>query len=1681
MLEKEQEICDSERNYETTISDIKSEFSVRIVVCDYYLTRPVPGIDVIYSEFRGSDIKQVPILRVFGPTSEGLKACLHIHGVFPYFYIPCPTPNPEPQFLYQVAASLDKAINIALKQATSTNQHVYKITLVKGLPFYGFHDKVHLFLKVFLYNPGLIKKAVELCSNGAILGQALQPHEAHLNFTLQFFIDFNLFGMSNIDLQSVKFRKSGLSQNSDEPAGSYELGLKPESSCYYEADCSASHIINRQRIGKGDGIENPGLEEVWNQEKERRKQLNISISSKSLSQGRINNEETDTHNKFDQMMHNKITNLVDKPIEIKNEVNVELINYPAETAENSQFLNATDVSHHMEDSVTSFRNNTTLRRTSINSDNFDNTLVDEDIALNSSFSIRHSQILLDNDDLELVDMLQDLDEKPVEDDSVMGTPADAEEDHDSDNAEYSQIFNDDTILLNPSESLKEDIEGSQSWHDSFWDGASIPQLDGTCDDDHVKKVRKRKMRSLKLGLSRPKHKRKVELNVAKENKYDKTDTDVEEINVSRETIENISTSHIKRSCKKESQTFTDENINENTLEQYSAHEDGIENLVSKFSAKRAINVDAATLYDMKKEFEPVPGSSNMKICSPKLDELLNCTDTTINESSSEENKMGIESFYDKSILFDLSATEYESGKNYDEQSNLDEKDMKTEKLSIKSEVSSKLCNWDNVTLIPKIRAPTKQYIISTLETYKIPKNLNPRPYFSNHKDVGDKVEIGQMVLKLNSNLAQDQKPFEKVLDVTTVEEWRQLLFLQTNEMSEESSKPDALKVLLASNRRCILEPLKRPPLRSAVKQWIEEKDKPKIENIENVTDQKINCDGDELENSQAIGLNEINSSISLEATEKENTDLNNTLQITMQPDGAFLCFGSSNPNQENTLSNPTVETDFLTVMLIEIHTSVRGDFNPDPANDSIEAIFMTVTNDCPANHKLQQNITKIFVVQETKEPKFLDRCVFNFPVNYVNNESEILEKIIENIKIHDPDILCGYEIEMNSWGYFLERAQVLGLEIIKEISRITEKNRQKRYRNDENELEGRVIGRITFDVWRLLRHELALSSYSFENCMYAVLNERVPKYSYSQLAEWWNDESRILRWIPVEYYLTKLSGTVRMMAKLDMINRTSELARLFGLQWWEVLSRGSQFRVESLMLRAARPLNLVALSPTVKQRAGMRAPECLPLIFEPESRFYNDPVIVLDFQSLYPSMMIAYNYCFSTCIGRVQNINGDAPYEFGAWRLRIAQSKLEALVKNGLVHWSPVGVGFVKASVRRGVLPALLRRILAARQAVKAGMKLQTDENVKKAMHSRQLGLKLIANVTYGYTAANFSGRMPCVEVGDSVVSKGRETLERAIKLVNNSKWNAKVVYGDTDSMFVLVPGGSRAEAFEIGQQIADAVTADNPSPVVLKLEKVYQPCILQTKKRYVGYMYESPDQEKPVYEAKGIETVRRDGCPAGVKLLQRSLCELFETGDMSRVKKLVCGVLSNLTNGTLSPQELFFTREYHGPNGYRPGAAAPPNEIAKRLASRDRRAAPRTGERVAWQVCAGAPHAPLVRLARAPAELLRAAAPPHVPYYAARVLLPPLHRCLSLLGVDVFKWWQEVGWHREAQLERTGGGGGIARYMQRGRCAVCGARGSRSLCARCATRTRASAAAVASKLARAGDHAYGCDQVRSS
>lgn len=148
------------------------------------------------------------------------------------------------------------------------------------------------------------------------------------------------------------------------------------------------------------------------------------------------------------------------------------------------------------------------------------------------------------------------------------------------------------------------------------------------------------------------------------------------------------------------------------------------------------------------------------------------------------------------------------------------------------------------------------------------------------------------------------------------------------------------------------------------------------------------------------------------------------------------------------------------------------------------------------------------------------------------------------------------------------------------------------------------------------------------------------------------------------------------------------------------------------------------------------------------------------------------------------------------------------------------------------VAAARARAMAAEAEAEAAAAAAAAHQRTARVLDSRQLGLKLIANVTYGYTAAGFSGRMPCAELADAIVQTGRDTLRRCISLVQSEEaWQAEVIYGDTDSIFVrLPPGTSVHEAFRVGRQIAARTTAANPDPVKLKLEHVFMPCVLQVR-----------------------------------------------------------------------------------------------------------------------------------------------------------------------------------------------------------------------------------------------------------
>ncbi|TRY76839.1 hypothetical protein TCAL_14741 [Tigriopus californicus] len=282
--------------------------SLRIVTLDHYMADPIPGLDPIFASDRHYTVRKVPVLRAFGPTPAGQKACLHLHGVFPYLYVPLPaaqtaTSSQSSGYAYRLAHSLDHALNLSMGLTASQQQHIYKVQQVSGVPFYGYHPRAHTFLKLFFYHPGLIKRAGDLLQNGAVMGLKIQPHESHVPYTLQFMMDYNLQGMNFIHLAHAKFRRSASSGGvlSSEPPLTCAAphawtpasqrhfrmdDLPPElllpgevirmSTSELELDGVAADILNsNEAVDHRAQSLNPGLAAIWADERLRRQCLDL--------------------------------------------------------------------------------------------------------------------------------------------------------------------------------------------------------------------------------------------------------------------------------------------------------------------------------------------------------------------------------------------------------------------------------------------------------------------------------------------------------------------------------------------------------------------------------------------------------------------------------------------------------------------------------------------------------------------------------------------------------------------------------------------------------------------------------------------------------------------------------------------------------------------------------------------------------------------------------------------------------------------------------------------------------------------------------------------------------------------------------------------------------------------------------------------------------------------------------------------------------------------------------------------------------------------------------------------------------------------------------------------------------------------------------------------------------------
>uniref|UniRef100_A0A182JQT8 Uncharacterized protein n=1 Tax=Anopheles christyi TaxID=43041 RepID=A0A182JQT8_9DIPT len=397
----------------------KNQTLIRIVSVDHYMSKPDQQFDTCYSEFRGSEVKQVPVIRLFGSNPEGTHSCVHIHGVFPYFYVPYDGSVADrlavDKKIYQLAGALDKGLNVLMGRSSSQAKHIFKIVLVKGNPIYGYHRNQHHYLKIYMFNPYLVRNANQLLMNGTILSGSYQVHETHIPYILQFFIDYNLYGMSFLELETKGLRQR--TTNVDE-----DSNIPPKmSTSEYEIDVLATDILNREPDDKNDGeFANPGIASIWKDEQARRKLLGLEQPERmNLSQdsGPVAEVVTESDRFYRARLLAQLLKEPTSTLSAEEQGKVLTSAYPSEAAEGELLLDASYIAHHAR--TGGGQSNESLYDSQI-SYHFDaSSMVDEGKIISMS---QNPDVTLDEEDYNLLEIMRELEEnecKNIESDCLL--------------------------------------------------------------------------------------------------------------------------------------------------------------------------------------------------------------------------------------------------------------------------------------------------------------------------------------------------------------------------------------------------------------------------------------------------------------------------------------------------------------------------------------------------------------------------------------------------------------------------------------------------------------------------------------------------------------------------------------------------------------------------------------------------------------------------------------------------------------------------------------------------------------------------------------------------------------------------------------------------------------------------------------------------------------------------------------------------------------------------------------------------------------------------------------------------------------------------------------------------------------------------------------------------------------
>jgi len=475
-------------------------------------------------------------------------------------------------------------------------------------------------------------------------------------------------------------------------------------------------------------------------------------------------------------------------------------------------------------------------------------------------------------------------------------------------------------------------------------------------------------------------------------------------------------------------------------------------------------------------------------------------------------------------------------------------------------------------------------------------------------------------------------------------------------------------------------------------------------------------------------------------------------------------------------------------------------------------------------------------------------------IEFVEDESALLERLKEIIDDFRPDIITGYFSDTFDWPYIKARADKykIRMDLGADYSTI-----KTNLRTEATEITGIASLDVYKFIKRVVGRKLKTETYKLDEVAKEIIGEgKYNAVSVENMASDWNKGKNLEDYCRYNLQDAKITYELTETLLPNMI----EIVKIVGLPVSDIIDMGFSQLVEWYLLRRAPEFDEIAPNKPEHHEMGKRLGQTYEgaFVYEPTPGLYKN-IIVFDFRSMYPSIIVSHNISPAT------------------FKCSCCGQKLAPVEKAR--YWF--------CEKKKGFIPKIVEELIKRRMRVKEIMKKTSDEKTKKLLDARQESLKVLSNSFYGYLGFP-AARWYSIESALSVTAYERNYIKGVIEKAEKAGF--KVLYSDTDSVFLALNNKTKEDALKF----KDSVNLELPELMELDYDGMF-PSGLFVAVKAKGYGAKKKYallSEEGFIKIKGFETVRRNWSAVAKETQKNVLKIILERNDPKKaidyVKKVV-------------------------------------------------------------------------------------------------------------------------------------------------------------------------------------------------